>query len=216
MFKLIGFVVMAFGVVDLLAGYAGFDVWEAWFGLKLPMVLWMFTAYLAITIGLFLFNLEFNFGAERVEIEPHIPVSYRDPRPPAKTKFRLPFIKILIVLAVISGVGYFVWLHQTRVKPKLSELKRLSSKGLNYEIFNEYDAYKDKSFEFFNSKGIRFRTPYLTEKQYKRIKKCLKSRSVTFYYGKWDSIFESDTLFKIYKIKYRNKVLLDYKYSIKQ
>jgi hypothetical protein len=51
-FKIVGGLFIAFGVVDLLGSFLGWDVWGGWFGLELPELLWRFSAWIEIGIGL--------------------------------------------------------------------------------------------------------------------------------------------------------------------
>jgi len=54
--KIIGALLVVFGVVDLAGSFAGFDLWGT-LGVTLPELLWKYSAYLEIGAGALLFNL---------------------------------------------------------------------------------------------------------------------------------------------------------------
>lgn len=64
--KIIGILIIAFGLVDLIGSYAEFDLWGGFLGVQLPEVLWKFSAYIEIAIGAALFK----FGSSSEEAEP--------------------------------------------------------------------------------------------------------------------------------------------------
>ena len=55
--KIIGGLLVAFGIADVIGSYAGVDVWGEWIGVQLPAAIWSFSAYIEIGLGYFLFNL---------------------------------------------------------------------------------------------------------------------------------------------------------------
>ena len=57
--KIIGALLVVFGVVDLAGSFAGFDLWGT-LGVTLPELLWKYSAYLEIGAGALLFNLAGN------------------------------------------------------------------------------------------------------------------------------------------------------------
>lgn len=62
--KIIGGLIIAFGVVDMLGSWGGLDVWGDWIGVQLPDAIWMFTAYIEIGIGYFLYRMGGDEGDE--------------------------------------------------------------------------------------------------------------------------------------------------------
>ena len=56
-FKIIGGVFIAFGAVDLLGSFLGWDVWGQWIGVQLPEALWRFTAWIEMGIGVLIMRL---------------------------------------------------------------------------------------------------------------------------------------------------------------
>lgn len=54
--KIIGILIMLFGLVDLVGSFTGFDLWGT-IGVQLPELLWKYSAYIEIAIGYGLFNL---------------------------------------------------------------------------------------------------------------------------------------------------------------
>jgi len=62
--KIIGGLLILFGLVDIGGSYAGLDVWTDWLGIELPEVIWNFTGYAEIGIGYFCFNLGSSTEAE--------------------------------------------------------------------------------------------------------------------------------------------------------
>ncbi len=64
--KIIGWLLVTFGVVDVVGGFTGLDVWTDWIGVELPAVIWSFTAYIEMGLGYFLIKL----GSRTGEIEP--------------------------------------------------------------------------------------------------------------------------------------------------
>ncbi|MEM6883975.1 MAG: hypothetical protein AAF571_03015 [Verrucomicrobiota bacterium] len=55
--KIVGGLLIAFGLVDLIGGYTGLDVWGEWLNITLPEALWKISPYLEIVGGWFLFKL---------------------------------------------------------------------------------------------------------------------------------------------------------------
>jgi hypothetical protein len=63
-FKIIGGLLVAFGLVDMIGSFTGLDVWGEWFGVELPEVIWSFTAYIEMGIGYSLLKLGSNVTEE--------------------------------------------------------------------------------------------------------------------------------------------------------
>ena len=59
-FKIIGGLLVAFGLVDMIGSFTGLDVWGEWIGVELPEVIWSFTAYIEMGIGYLLLKLGSN------------------------------------------------------------------------------------------------------------------------------------------------------------
>ena len=55
--KIIGGLLIAFGLVDVIGSFAGLDVWGEWIGVNLPEAIWSFTAYIEMGLGYFLISL---------------------------------------------------------------------------------------------------------------------------------------------------------------
>ena len=55
-FKILGGLLVVFGVVDFGGSFAGFDLWGT-LGVPLPEIIWRFSAYLEIGAGYALINL---------------------------------------------------------------------------------------------------------------------------------------------------------------
>jgi len=54
--KIIGIILIAFGLVDLIGSFADFDLWGGFIGVELPDLLWQYSAYLEMIAGYLLFN----------------------------------------------------------------------------------------------------------------------------------------------------------------
>ena len=55
--QMIGVIFIAMGAIDLAgAWFFNFDLWGGFFGIQLPDIIWMFTPYIELSIGFFLFN----------------------------------------------------------------------------------------------------------------------------------------------------------------
>ncbi len=54
--KIIGGILFAFGLVDLIGSYSGLDIWNDWLHIQLPEILWRFSSYIEIALGAFLFR----------------------------------------------------------------------------------------------------------------------------------------------------------------
>lgn len=54
--KVVGGLLIAFGLVDLIGSYTEFDVWTK-IGIELPEIVWRFSAYIEIGLGFFLFKI---------------------------------------------------------------------------------------------------------------------------------------------------------------
>ncbi|MCJ8314450.1 MAG: hypothetical protein MJK11_15965 [Pseudomonadales bacterium] len=52
---IIGGVLVAFGLVDLLGSYGGFDLWTT-IGIELPELLWRYSSYIELIAGGLLFK----------------------------------------------------------------------------------------------------------------------------------------------------------------
>ena len=48
--KIVGILIIIFGVVDLVGSFAGFDLWGT-IGVQLPDLLWKYSAYIEIAVG---------------------------------------------------------------------------------------------------------------------------------------------------------------------
>ncbi len=55
--KILGIIIIAFGVVDLVGSYMDFDLWGGFLGIQLPEVIWSYSSYAEMLIGYVLFNL---------------------------------------------------------------------------------------------------------------------------------------------------------------
>ena len=55
--KIVGFIFIAIGLVDMIGSWTGFDLWTDFIGVDLPPAIWQFTAYIEIGIGYFLLKL---------------------------------------------------------------------------------------------------------------------------------------------------------------
>jgi len=54
--KILGLVLIAFGLVDLLGSCAKFDLWGDFLQIDLPELLWKYSSYIELIIGYSLFN----------------------------------------------------------------------------------------------------------------------------------------------------------------
>ena len=62
--KIIGGILIAFGLVDMIGSFTGLDVWGEWIGVDLPEAIWQFTAYIEIGAG----YLIFKFGSKSADV----------------------------------------------------------------------------------------------------------------------------------------------------
>jgi len=69
-FKVIGGLLIAFGLLDMIGSWTGLDVWGQWIGVALPEIIWQFSAYIEIGIGYFLFNMGTDDEVEDDDAEP--------------------------------------------------------------------------------------------------------------------------------------------------
>ncbi|MCJ8299800.1 MAG: hypothetical protein MJK13_12835 [Pseudomonadales bacterium] len=49
--KILGIIIIAFGLVDLIGSYMEFDLWGGFIGVQLPDLLWQYSSYIEIAIG---------------------------------------------------------------------------------------------------------------------------------------------------------------------
>ncbi|MCR9143290.1 MAG: hypothetical protein NXI24_13640 [bacterium] len=61
--KIAGILIIAFGLVDLIGSFVGFDLWGGFLGIDLPELVWKFSSYAELTIGYLLFK----FGSAEPE-----------------------------------------------------------------------------------------------------------------------------------------------------
>jgi len=54
--KIVGALLVIFGLVDLIGSWADFDLWGT-IGIHLPDLLWQYSPYIEIVSGAFLYNL---------------------------------------------------------------------------------------------------------------------------------------------------------------
>lgn len=54
--KIIGILLIIFGVVDLIGSYTDFDLWGT-IGIRLPDLLWQYSSFIEIGLGFFLTSL---------------------------------------------------------------------------------------------------------------------------------------------------------------
>lgn len=64
--KIVGILIILFGVVDLVGSFAGFDLWGT-IGIQLPELLWKYSAYIEIAAGYGIMSLG---GGSDEEVEP--------------------------------------------------------------------------------------------------------------------------------------------------
>jgi len=55
--KIIGIIIIAFGLVDLIGSYMEFDLWGGFIGIQLPEAIWSYSSYVELIIGYLLFNI---------------------------------------------------------------------------------------------------------------------------------------------------------------
>lgn len=55
-FKIIGGLLVAWGVADVGGSWMGIDVWADWLGVQLEGVFYQFSGWAALIIGFFVFN----------------------------------------------------------------------------------------------------------------------------------------------------------------
>lgn len=56
---IVGGLLIVFGLVDLIGSFAQFDLWGT-IGIQLPEIIWSFSAYIEIALGIFLCKLGFS------------------------------------------------------------------------------------------------------------------------------------------------------------
>lgn len=67
--KIIGLILIAFGLVDLIGSYASFDLWGGFLGVELPDIVWQYSSFVEIGLGYFLFNIGKRGGQEEAAPE---------------------------------------------------------------------------------------------------------------------------------------------------
>lgn len=67
--KIVGGLLVAFGLVDLIGSFADFDLWGGFIGVELPDLVWKYSAYIEIAIGYFLFNASKTASTQSTEAE---------------------------------------------------------------------------------------------------------------------------------------------------
>jgi len=61
--KILGIIIIAFGLVDLVGSYMEFDLWGGFIGVELPETLWQYSSFIEIGIGYFIMK----FGSKTPE-----------------------------------------------------------------------------------------------------------------------------------------------------
>ncbi len=54
--KILGILIIAIGLVDLIGSYTGFDLWGGFIGIELPDLLWKYSSFIEIGLGYFIMN----------------------------------------------------------------------------------------------------------------------------------------------------------------
>jgi len=67
--KILGLLLIVFGVVDLVGSYAEFDLWGGFIGVQLPEVIWKYSSFIEMGLGYFLFNLSKNNSSSEASSE---------------------------------------------------------------------------------------------------------------------------------------------------
>jgi hypothetical protein len=62
--KIIGGILIAFGLMDVIGSFIGIDVWGEWIGVDLPEFIWYISGYVETGVGYFIYNL----GSKNAEI----------------------------------------------------------------------------------------------------------------------------------------------------
>jgi hypothetical protein len=65
--KIIGIILIIFGLVDLVGSYMEFDLWGEFLGVQLPDIIWSYSSFIEIIIGYLLFNLGSKGPEEAME-----------------------------------------------------------------------------------------------------------------------------------------------------
>ena len=55
-FKIVGILLIVFGLVDLIGSFLGFDLWGT-IGIQLPEIVWRYSSYIEIVAGYVIMNL---------------------------------------------------------------------------------------------------------------------------------------------------------------
>ena len=55
--KILGIVIIAFGLVDLVGSYIDFDLWGGFLGVQLPDIVWKYSSFIEIGLGYFIMTL---------------------------------------------------------------------------------------------------------------------------------------------------------------
>ncbi len=72
--RIIGGVLIAFGLLDMIGSFNGLDVWGEWIRVDLPQALWSISAYIEIGLGFFIFNLGSKSAKGAAESYSHVAV----------------------------------------------------------------------------------------------------------------------------------------------
>ena len=65
--KILGVIIIAFGLVDLIGSYMSFDLWDGFIGVQLPDLLWQYSSYIEIAIGYLVIKLAPDNAEEVIE-----------------------------------------------------------------------------------------------------------------------------------------------------
>ena len=58
--KILGILIIAIGLVDLIGSYIGFDLWGGFIGVELPDILWKYSSFIEIGLGYFIMNYAYK------------------------------------------------------------------------------------------------------------------------------------------------------------
>jgi hypothetical protein len=54
--KILGVIIIVFGLIDLIGSYTGFDLWGGFLHVSLPEMLWKISSFLEIGLGYFIMS----------------------------------------------------------------------------------------------------------------------------------------------------------------
>ena len=121
-------------------------------------------------------------------------------------------VVVLVILAIVfAGISYLHYQDMVQPLPDFKSLQQIPADGMKYELARPRGPSVNVSFEFTDQSGKRYQTDYMGREEEKAIEDALQNGGVVLCVGRWKAALNSDSIFTVYHMTRKGKVLIDYK-----